>query len=105
MDEKPVVIFSTASPEIAGTIARKLVERHLAACVNMTGVRTCYRWEGEFCEDEEVLLIVKTVEGKAAAVTDAIRTANTCELPEILVLPVVSGYGPYLQWLKDETMA
>ena len=102
MDEKPVVVFTTASPEIAGEIARALVERHLAACVNMSGVRSCYRWEGEFCEDEEVLLIIKTVEGKVDTVTEEILAIHSYELPEVLVLPVVSGYGPYLQWLIGE---
>lgn len=103
MDEKPIVVLTTASPEIAGEIARTLVERHLAACVNMSGVRSCYRWEGEFCDEEEVLLIIKTVEGKADAVTDAILAIHRYELPEILVFPVASGYGPYLQWLIGET--
>ena len=103
MDRKPVVIISTASPDIAATVARRLVERRLAACVNMTDVSSCYRWEGEFCEDKEVLLIVKSVEEKAAEVMDTIRSINTYDLPEILVLPVISGYGPYLEWMNQET--
>jgi periplasmic divalent cation tolerance protein len=103
MDGKPVVIISTASPDVAGTIARKLVERRLAACVNMADIRSCYRWKGEFCEDEEeVLLIAKTVEEKAAEVMETIRSINTYDLPEILVIPVISGYEPYLQWMKEE---
>lgn len=102
MDGKPVVVISTASPDVAGTIARKLVERRLAACVNMADVSSCYRWEGEFCEDEEVQLIAKTVEEKAAEVMETIRSINTYDLPEILVIPVILGYEPYLQWMKEE---
>lgn len=104
MDDEPVVMLSTAGPDTAGRIARELVEKHLAACVNLSKIRSCYRWEGEICDDEETLLVIKTVKGKIEAVKDAILTIHTYELPEILVIPVITGSGPYLRWLKEETM-
>ena len=54
------VIFSTVPASKSRDIARALLDRHLVACVNMTPVRSWYRWKGEFCDDGEHLLILKT---------------------------------------------
>jgi len=104
MDGEPVVIFSTAGPDTAGRIARELVEKRLAACVNMAEIRSCYRWEGEFCDDNETLLIIKTVREKIEQVTEAILSIHTYELPEILALPELSGFGPYLNCIIEDTL-
>ena len=62
------VIFSTVPASKSRDIARALLDRHLVACVNMTPVRSWYRWKGEFCDDEEHLLILKTRKEMAEAV-------------------------------------
>ncbi len=102
MEEEPVIILSTAGREEGAGIARKLVEEHYAACVNITGVTSCYRWEGELCQDQEQLLIIKTTRERAGAVMSRIRELHSYELPEMILLPVTGGYPPYLQWLRDE---
>jgi periplasmic divalent cation tolerance protein len=98
-----VVILSTAAPENAHEIARAVVGQHLAACVNCTGVRSYYRWKGELCDDEERLMIIKTVRGNVDALIAAIRAVHTYELPEIIVLPIIGGHEPYLSWVREET--
>lgn len=100
----PIVIFSTAGKEQAGLIARMLVDRRLAACVNIAAVQSYYRWEGEFCEDSESLLLIKTTWERMAEVISAIREVHSYDLPEMIALPIVGGHPPYLQWLVQETL-
>jgi len=102
MQQEPVIILTTAGKEDSVLIARALVEEHRAACVNITGVTSFYRWEGEICEDQEQLLIIKTTRDQADAVMSRIREIHSYELPEMIMLQVTGGYPPYLQWICDE---
>jgi periplasmic divalent cation tolerance protein len=98
-----VVILSTVPADNSITIARALLDRRLVACVNVIPVRSLYRWKGEFCDDEEHLLIAKTTQDTAEAVITEIKGMHPYEVPEIIVLPVTAGYAPYLEWLRQET--
>ncbi len=100
----PVIILSTASPDNAKAIARALVGERIAACVNMTGISSYYHWKGEFCEDDETLLVIKTMDSRKSEVMDAIRRLHTYELPEMIIIPVTGGFPPYLTWLKGEVV-
>jgi periplasmic divalent cation tolerance protein len=102
MQQEPVIILTTAGKEDSALIARALVKEHRAACVNIAGVTSFYRWEGEFCEDQEQLLIIKTTLDRADAVMGRIREIHSYELPEMIMLQVAGGYPPYLQWIRDE---
>ena len=97
-----VVLCTTGSDEQAETIARALVERRLAACVNIVG-QTCsvYRWKGEVVRDAEKLLVIKTTADALHRVRDAIRELHSYEMPEILALPVQGGDDAYLHWVAD----
>ena len=102
MNREPVIILSTAGESEAPVIAKALVEEHLAACVNITGVTSVYRWKGDLCQDREQLLIIKTIRERVDAVISRIVALHSYELPEMIVLPITGGYLPYLQWLRDE---
>jgi periplasmic divalent cation tolerance protein len=102
MNREPVIILSTAGESEAPVIAKALVEEHLAACVNITGVTSVYRWKGDLCQDREQLLIIKTIRERVGAVINRIVALHSYELPEMIVLPITGGYLPYLQWLRDE---
>src|SRR5512137_350463 len=97
------VIFSTVPPDQSGNLAKSLISANLAACVNIMPVRSLYRWEGEPCDDREHLLILKTRRGLADAVIRALRAEHPYDVPEIIVLPVVAGHAPYLDWVYGET--
>jgi periplasmic divalent cation tolerance protein len=99
----PILILSTASAENAEVIARSLVDAHLAACVNMSAVRSFYYWQGEFSDDAEVMMVIKTMESRKAAVLKKIRELHTYELPEMIVVPVTGGFPHYLTWIEEET--
>lgn len=102
--DDPVIVFSTASPDNAREIAEAVITQRLAACVNCTGVRSIYRWKGAICNDEEVLMIIKTMRGRADELIATIRALHTYELPEIVLFPVIGGYIPYLEWVREETI-
>ncbi len=98
-----VAVLSTASFGQAPMIARSLVEKRLVACVNILPVRSVYRWRDRICDEGESLMIMKTREEKADEVIAAVKDLHNYEVPEIIVLPVASGHGPYLEWVLRET--
>jgi periplasmic divalent cation tolerance protein len=97
------VIVSTVPPLKSAEIARALLDRHLVACVNMAPVRSWYRWKGEFCEDDEHLLIIKTRKENTENVIRELRALHPYKVPEIIALPVTAGHLPYLAWVHGET--
>ena len=98
-----IVVFSTAPPDRSESLAKMLVDQRVVACVNVVPVRSYYRWKGEFCDEQESLLIAKTTKEKAGEVIAALRSRHPYEVPEIIALPVTDGYPPYLAWVHQET--
>ena len=98
------VVLVTAPPRRAPALARALVRRRLAACVNLVpGVRSVYRWKGRVEEARETLLVAKTSAARVPALLAAIAELHPYEVPEGIALPVVAGLAPYLRWIADET--
>jgi periplasmic divalent cation tolerance protein len=103
MTDKIVVLSTCASDEEATRIARTLVEKGLAACVNvLTGVRSVYRWKNAIEDNPEVLLVIKTSRSLFDNVRGQIERMHSYELPEVIALPVVSGSERYLAWIDRE---
>lgn len=95
-----VIVTTVGTEEQAYLIAREIVARRQAACVNIVpGIRSIYRWKGKICKDGELLLIVKTLEGELEGVTDTIRELHSYELPEILSFSVAHGERRFLEWI------
>ena len=102
MNERVVAFSTVAKAADAERIARVLVERRLAACINVVpGVVSLYRWKGEVCRDEELLLVVKTRAERLPALREALVALHPYEVPELVALPIESGHPPYLEWLDD----
>jgi len=100
--ETMVVLTTCGNEEDAGALARMLVERRLAACVNaVSKVTSTYRWKGEIQQDQETLLIIKTTTARLAAVEKTIREQSKYDLPELIALPVNAGGADYLAWVKE----
>jgi periplasmic divalent cation tolerance protein len=95
-----VVVTTVGTEEQANLIAREIVVRRQAACVNiLPGVRSIYRWKGKICKDGELMLIVKTLEGEFEGVMATIRELHSYELPEILSFQVTRGEKNFLDWI------
>jgi len=104
-NDKPVLIYSTfPSPEAAEAVGRELVERRLAACVNILPTMTSiYRWDGAIARDAEAVMIIKTRRSLACRVMDEVKTRHSYDNPALLVVEVADGAAEYLRWLLDET--
>jgi periplasmic divalent cation tolerance protein len=102
MTDKRIVLTTAGSEEEGRKIARHLVEKHLAACVNIIPrVTSIYRWQGKVEEANEWLLIVKTTEKAFAGVRAAINELHSYELSECVCLKIEDGSPNYLQWIAD----
>ncbi len=98
-----VVVLCTAPAGEAERLAKALVDARLAACVNVTGVQSCFRWEGTVTSEPEHLLIVKTQYRLLDPLVAKIRELHSYDLPEVVAIPVVGGHAPYLDWVREET--
>ena len=101
-----VVLVTAPGEEEGMKIARALVQEKLVACVNLVnGIRSVYAWKGEICDDPEILLIIKTTDNRFSALKERVRELHPYEVPEVIALPVVAGWEPYLEWVRKETQA
>jgi periplasmic divalent cation tolerance protein len=98
------VAFATApDAEVAARIARALVEERLVACANLVaGVRSIYRWQGRVEDESEVMLVLKTRADRVDALAERLQALHPYDVPELVVLPVVAGLAPYLDWVRAE---
>ncbi len=102
MTDKRIVLTTAGSKAEAQKIGRALVERKLAACVNVVGpIESVYRWKGAVETAEEFLCIVKTSATAVDKVSAAIQELHSYELPECLVLAVEAGSSEYLAWIGE----
>jgi periplasmic divalent cation tolerance protein len=102
MTDKVLVLTTAGSESESRKIAQTLVERRLAACVNIVPrIKSVYRWEGKVEEAEEYLLLIKTAKAREEQVRAAIRELHSYELPECIAIPIESGSAEYLKWLSD----
>lgn len=103
MSEYIQVFTTVENKRDAEKIARVLVEKRLAACVQIVGpVASTYRWKGKIETAEEWLCIIKSRQTLYADLEKAIKEVHPYETPEIIALPVVAGSKDYLEWLSSE---
>ena len=99
-----LVVTSLPDRESAEKLAVLLIERRLAACVNILApCASVYRWQGEIQHDEEHPLLIKTVQDRYAELEASIRANHPYELPEIIAVAITNGLPAYLQWVESET--
>lgn len=101
--DRPVTlqVFCTIDSELrARDLASSLVERRVAACVQVVGpIHSAYRWEGAVQETAEWLLLMKTTDAAFPGLREAIRAAHPYEVPEIVAVPIEAGLDEYLGWI------
>ncbi|MCI0355434.1 MAG: divalent-cation tolerance protein CutA [Acidobacteria bacterium] len=101
MTNERIVLSTAGSQEEARKIAHGLVERRLAACVNIVGpLESVYRWQGAIETAPEFLLIIKTTAAAFARVRDAIKELHSYEVPECVMINIEEGGEDYLKWLS-----
>jgi periplasmic divalent cation tolerance protein len=103
MTDKIVVLTTCESEDEAGRIARSLVEKRVAACVNiLPNARSVYRWKGSVENAQEFVLLIKTRRDIFDALRAELSKIHSYEVPEVIALPVVDGSESYLSWIDRE---
>jgi periplasmic divalent cation tolerance protein len=97
-----LIMTTVDSEDAAASVANRLLERRLAACVQEVRINSRYRWRGELKRDAEILLLVKTSRQAAEAAMELIRDIHSYEIPEIVAVPIAAGLPAYLEWLNAE---
>ena len=95
-------LSTAASEEEAQRIGRVLVEKKLAACVNIIpGITSLFFWEGKLCKEREVVILIKTSEKFIKEIINNIKNLNTYSVPEILFVNIEKGDDKYLDWIRE----
>ena len=103
MTDKIVVLTTCDSEMLAEQLARHLVERRVAACVNiLPRARSIYRWQEKIEDSSEWVLLIKSRRDLFAALRAEIQRLHTYETPEVIALPIVDGSEAYLGWLDGQ---
>jgi periplasmic divalent cation tolerance protein len=104
-NDKPVLIYSTfPSPAEAERVGGLLVDRGLAACVNLfPGMTAIYVWEGQRQRESETAMLIKTRASLAAQVVAEARKLHPYTNPALLILPVEGGSEDFMRWIADQT--
>jgi periplasmic divalent cation tolerance protein len=105
MDLTPFCIVQTTVGEEAEaeTIAQSLLEKRLAACVQIFPITSHYVWKGALKKSGECVLAIKARREDFEAIREAIRALHSYELPEILATPVIAGDAAYFNWIGEQT--
>lgn len=102
--EEIVIFVTTASVKEAKLIGRLLVEEGLAACANiLPAVSSIFFWEGKVCEEDEILLILKSRKSCFDRLSEMVKKHHSYSVPEIIALPIIVGSDPYLKWIREST--
>ena len=100
-----VIVYMTApNPEEAERIGRILVERRLAACVNVLGsIRSIYHWAGDSQTETDTAFIAKPPDALVPALTEAVLQLHPYEVPCVATLPITGGSAAFLGWIDEVT--
>jgi periplasmic divalent cation tolerance protein len=103
MTEAIQVVTTIGSQQEAATLARELVARRAAACVQVSGpLVSTYHWQGRIETGEEWVCVIKSLASKYSQLEQMILELHPYDVPEILAVPVLAGHRRYLDWLATE---
>ncbi|MBW2369242.1 MAG: divalent-cation tolerance protein CutA [Deltaproteobacteria bacterium] len=96
------VYMTMSDLQEARKIGRALLEKRLVACVNMfNGMQSMYWWDGAIEEDQEVVLIAKTIREKIPELKRTVTSLHSYDCPCIVALPVTEGNQPFFDWIEE----
>jgi periplasmic divalent cation tolerance protein len=98
-----VVLITASSVEEGNRITAFILDRHLAACVNIVPkISSLFWWQGKIDAADEVLLIIKTRACRVNDIVDAVKSVHSYSVPEVIALPITGGNADYLGWIARE---
>ncbi len=103
MTQLLLVMTSLPDGDVAKALAKRLIDAHLAACVQIqSGVQSIYRWEGRLCEEQEAVLVAKTTAEQWPAISAFIKQNHPYDVPEIIGQSIAHCNDAYAQWVSAE---
>ena len=105
MTDAKIILTTSGDKKEAQDIAWALLERKLAACVNVIPVQSFYHWKGEMESNPEHLLLIKTTAAAFESVREALAELNSYEVPECIQISVEAGAEAYLKWISQNVEA
>ena len=98
-----IVLVTCPSVALARKIARTVVQKRLAACVNVlrSPIESFYTWKGKLESAREHLLLIKTTTTRLQQLEREVKRLHTYEVPEFIVLPIIEGSNDYLSWMSE----
>lgn len=104
MSDAILIYCNVPDEAVAEKVAKTLIERELAACINLfPKIRSIYRWQGKVEEATEHTLVIKTLAKNYATIESIIVELHPYEVPEVIAIPIVQGLPAYLTWLAKES--
>lgn len=102
MAEYAVAFVTTSGDEESRKIAQVLLDKKLAACVNIVPqIESLFIWEGKLDSDKESLMIIKTTKAMVSELIEEVRKNHSYEVSETICLPIIQGNEPYLRWISE----
>jgi periplasmic divalent cation tolerance protein len=99
-----IVVITTCPNEAeAARLSSELIERHLAACVQLSQIKSTYRWQGVVETTDEVRLMIKSKASDYSEIESLIKSTHSYDNPEVIAIPIVDGSQMYLGWIDQET--
>lgn len=97
-----IILITAKDKSQAGKISKLLIKNKLAVCVNIiSGLESIFSWKGKVERAKETLLMVKSRKDKFNKIVKLVKSAHSYAVPEIIALPIVSGFKPYLKWIDE----
>ena len=100
-EEYSIMITTYPDKESAKLTANLLVEKRLAVCVQALPIESVYFWQSKICEDDEIILLIKSKAVLFENIATVIKQNHSYEVPEIIQIPITGGLPDYLKWIDD----
>ena len=95
-----IILTTVSAVEEGESIANILVEKQLAACINIIPkISSVYRWEGKVHSESEILLLIKTTKDLETEVYREVQNVHPYDTPELITVPITNGSETYLDWM------
>jgi periplasmic divalent cation tolerance protein len=98
-----IITATFPDKDSAKATAKLLVEKRLAACIQLLPIESVYSWQGEICDECEVMLFIKSRTELFGEIKNLIQANHTYEVPEIVQIPIIDGLPEYLRWIDNCT--
>jgi periplasmic divalent cation tolerance protein len=97
-----VIIVTASSKNEAEKIAKTLLEERLIACANIISpVQSLFWWQGKVNEAQEHIILMKTRKDLFSKLSERVKALHSYQIPEIIAIPIVEGFKPYMEWLDN----